>query len=663
MKVEGQPPPPPATEPPAPADVPSNDELYLIGLHLEQYRHATRAPEPYWREALRRDSGDARAHLALGRWHLRRGEFESAETHLRASIARLTSRNPNPADGEAHYQLGLCLRQQAWAQPDRAAQLLTDAYAAFYKATWNHAWQAAGYHALAEIDATRGDWSVALDHLERALRVNADNLRARNLKVIALRQLDRTTEAASVLRETLALDPLDWWARHLNGEKLACDVQVRFDLALDCARAGLFADGLAILNGAKPVMQITADALPDASLGTAPLLHYYRGWLHELAGNFAAARRERAIAARTASDYCFPARVEEIAILRQAMVNNARDARAPFYLGNLLYDRRRHREAIALWEKAVQLEPRHATAWRNLGIGYFNILQRPTKSRAAYERAFRLTPRDGRLLYERDQLWKRLGVAPAKRLRELQRHPELVRSRDDLSVEFCALQNQLGHPEAALPIVTQRHFQPWEGGEGQALGQHVRTHLALGRRAMARGDAAGAIVQFRAALAAPSNLGEAKHLLANQSDIHYWLGCALAAEGDLSGAKQHWTTAAEAKGDFQTMSVRSYSEMTYFSARALEKLGRRRAAQKLLRELLAYARDLARQPAKIDYFATSLPTMLLFDDDLQARQLTAAMFLEAQARLGLGQFAAGRKLLRAVLRRDPAHALAADLLD
>jgi tetratricopeptide (TPR) repeat protein len=344
------------------------------------------------------------------------------------------------------------------------------------------------------------------------------------------------------------------------------------------------------------------------------------------------------------------------------MVHNARDARAPFYLGNLLYDRRRHREAIAHWELAVRLEPRNATAWRNLGIGYFNIQHRPSAARSAYERAFRLAPRDGRLLYERDQLWKRLGLASAKRLRELQRHPHLVRSRDDLSVEFCALQNQLGHPETALPIVTQRHFQPWEGGEGQALGQYVRTHLALGRQALAQHDASRAVAQFRAALAAPANLGEAKHLLANQSDIHYWLGCALATDNDLAGAKQHWTVAAEAKGDFQTMSVRSYSEMTYFSALALEKLGRRPAAQKLLRDLLAYARDLARQPAKIDYFATSLPTMLLFDDDLQARQVTTALFLEAQAQLGLGQVAIGRKLLRTVLKRDPAHPLAADLL-
>jgi cytidylate kinase len=32
---------------------------------------------------------------------------------------------------------------------------------------------------------------------------------------------------------------------------------------------------------------------------------------------------------------------------------------------------------------------------------------------------------------------------------------------------------------------------------------------------------------FENALPSPRNLGEAKHLLANQSDIHYWLGCAL----------------------------------------------------------------------------------------------------------------------------------------
>ena len=63
--------------------------------------------------------------------------------------------------------------------------------------------------ALAEIDCTRGDWTTALDHLDTSLRRGSDNLRARNLKAIVLRRLGRDQAASTLLRETLALDPLD----------------------------------------------------------------------------------------------------------------------------------------------------------------------------------------------------------------------------------------------------------------------------------------------------------------------------------------------------------------------------------------------------------------------------------------------------------------------
>ncbi len=109
--------PPPATEPPAPQDIASADELFITGLHLEQYRHATRCPTLYWREALRRDPLDARCNNAMGLWHLKRGEFTRAETHFRQAIERLTHRNANPYDGEAYYNLGLCLRYQADSLP------------------------------------------------------------------------------------------------------------------------------------------------------------------------------------------------------------------------------------------------------------------------------------------------------------------------------------------------------------------------------------------------------------------------------------------------------------------------------------------------------------------------------------------------------------------
>ena len=99
-----------ASEPAAPAEIASADELYVTGLHIEQYHHATRAPDDYWQEALRRDPLDSRCNNALGLRHLRRGEFAQAETHFRHALQRLLRRNPNPYDGEALYNLGLTLR-------------------------------------------------------------------------------------------------------------------------------------------------------------------------------------------------------------------------------------------------------------------------------------------------------------------------------------------------------------------------------------------------------------------------------------------------------------------------------------------------------------------------------------------------------------------------
>lgn len=292
----------------------------------------------------------------------------------------------------------------------------------------------------------------------------------------------------------------------------------------------------------------------------------------------------------------------------------------------------------------------------------YNAARRPKAAREAYDVARLLDPRDARLLYEHDQLCKRTRVAPAARLRQLQKHPELVHERDDLTVEWCALTIQTGRPEKALRVLLERRFQPWEGGEGLVLGQYARARIALGIASLAESKAAEAVERFRLALAPPANLGEAWHLLANRSHVRYWLGVALERAGDPEGAREQWRAAAEAVGDFQEMKVRPYSEMTYYSALAARRLGRAEQARELLQAVLSYSRSLAKTPARIDYFATSLPTMLLFEEDLQERQLTSAWFLEAQARAGLGQDAAARRRLREILRKDPNHALAADLL-
>ncbi|HEY4379067.1 MAG TPA: DUF5107 domain-containing protein [Acidobacteriaceae bacterium] len=643
-EVRPAPAPEAATEPAAPEEIASCDELYLTGLHLQQYRHATRSPEPYWREALRRDAGDARCNTALGVWHLKRGELETAEALLRVAIARLTRRNPNPYDGEAHYQLGLTLRYQ---------RRFDEAYAAFYKATWNAAWQGPGYRALAELDAREGRWEQCLDHAGRSLRAGADNLNVQVVRALALRKLGRVDAATVQLREALALDPLNAWARHLSSSALPASGQDRLDLAYDYARCGLTTEAVEVLDA--PV-----SASEDG--GSGPMRAYTRAVLLDEVGERQASERAYVDAAALPGACVFPNRLEEMLVLEAAIAAKPGDACAPLYLGNLLYDRRRHAEAIAQWERAAELDSGCVAAQRNLGIAYFNVRHDAAAAREAFDRAFAADPANARVLFERDQLWKRTGVAPDVRLAELLRYPQLPIQRDDLSVELAALLNQTGQAQRAMELLLGRQFQPWEGGEGLVLAQFVRASILLAQGALTDGEAKSARELLRAALDPPQSLGESNHLLANQSEALYWLGEAAAADGDAEEARRVWRRGARTSVDFQQMAVAEVSANTYWVAACMDALGERDAAAALFHRIREFAVQLEHERPVVDYFATSLPTMLLFDDDLALRNRIQSLFLRGQAALGLRDTEEAETLVREVLRLDPSHVGAADLL-
>ena len=91
------------------SEIMTNEELFLTSQHIEQYRHATYLPDPYYLEGLKRDPGDIRINQAYGQLLLRRGCICEAEGYFRKAIERLTMRNPNPYDSESYYMLGVDL--------------------------------------------------------------------------------------------------------------------------------------------------------------------------------------------------------------------------------------------------------------------------------------------------------------------------------------------------------------------------------------------------------------------------------------------------------------------------------------------------------------------------------------------------------------------------
>jgi tetratricopeptide (TPR) repeat protein len=606
-----------ATEPPMPEAIDTVEELYFTGEHLELYRHPSRCPEQYWQAALERDPKDVRSHIALGRKKVGRGLFAEAAAHFEKAIERLTFRHPNPETGEAHYFLGLALRFVGECEA---------AYPLLYKATWNYAWRSAAYYELAAIDLQRGHFETALEHARAALDTNTSHNKAIVVVAIALRKLGQVGEAQAVLEALVDKDPLDHWAwaelnllnhgaAHLESSSRN-DCQTALDVAFDYADCGCCAEAIAVMEH-HHTNAVTPVAVPNPMART-PLTLYVLAWLAVNAGDESRASSYLNKARAQSSDYCFPSRLHEMIILEWALAQPGADRNAGYGLGNFYYNKNRHAEAISAWEAARDADPAFATVHRNLGLGYWNIRRDGAAARASYEMALTSDPGDSRLVAEFVQLCAKLGDAAAARLAFLEARKEQALDRDDATVEMAALYNETGQPDKALNLILSRRFHPWEGGEGRVLRQYTTACLQLGQSALESGDAVAAFDHFKRAIDIPDTLGEKFHLLQAKADVFFWQGCALRELGEEAAAIGKFEAAANESGDFKNMAVAEFSELTIFKALALQALGRRSEAETVFTAMRTHIETELNVPAKIDYFATSFPNLLVFDEDLNA---------------------------------------------
>jgi tetratricopeptide (TPR) repeat protein len=500
-----------ATEPPAPKDVTTVEELYLTGMHLEQYRHPTRSALPYWREALARDPSDARTNLALARHLLRRAEYTKAEHHARTAIERLTVRNGNPRDGEAHYVLGIVLGRLNRCE---------DAVNALAKAAWDTRWIGAASVELARLYSREGDDARAREAVAAALRANSEDGRALALQLILQRRAG--IDVGPAVRARLEIDPLDQTLLALVGRHPG-DARTLLDVALDLAAAGEADAAITALDAA-----ISRGGGPEGN--PEPTLHYHRAALLDRAGRHEEAFNARRRAQTVDSTLCFPSGLDDHDVLRLALVADPADVRAAALLGMLLFDGGRSADALALWSGAIELGATDPVLLRNAAIALWTTAADGSAARALYDRALSVRI-DARLLYERDQLLLRLGTLPGERLELLEAHLPFVLSRDDSAVVFCGLLTKAGRHNEALSILTERVFAPWEGGEGMTLAAWDAALVAASESAIAEGDFATGAELLRRAFTPPRSLGEARHPLADTTPLLTRLALACDAAG------------------------------------------------------------------------------------------------------------------------------------
>ena len=629
---------------PRPADeIGSADEAWFIGQHLEQYNHASQGAERYYLRGLALDAEDYRCNLALAIMEFNRAEFQHAVTYADRALARAHRLNKNPQNGQASLIRGCAyehLRQ--W---DRA-------YEDFFRATWSGDGKEGGFFGLARIAARRHQWRDSLAFTEQALLSNGANYALLALKAVMLQRTGQVVESLAYIDRLLPIYPLHYVLlalRYLFDEspqyladlhKVTGDRGINaLSIATTLMSFGMDQEALTILN-----LLDSHETLPcylrAALLKPSVNQEHYLSLLKQARDNFNRAVR-------------FPNQLAEVAMLEQLPECYF----AQYLLGCFHYSKRNYQRAVEYWRRCTELQPSFAGAWRDLGVYYFNKQHDGEQADRYLQRAFTLAPTDARLLFEWDCLRKRRVVKPAERLAMLTDHLPVALKRDDLIAELLSLYNQLGQPEKAQALLLAHVFHPWEGGEGKVTAQYVIAQLRHAHQQLTSGQPRAAMESLQQALHYPLNLGEGRLVGQTDNDIYFWLGISAAHLGEDRQAQQYFQRAAQGNGELNESRYYNDQPVDYlfYQGAALQRLGQLQQAREIFSRMLAWSTSAIDQPVQEDFFAVSLPDLIVLDSDPQQNHQQHCLFVSALAYLGLGDSVRWQQQSGALLARNPNH--------
>ncbi len=152
-------------------------------------------------------------------------------------------------------------------------------------------------------------------------------------------------------------------------------------------------------------------------------------------------------------------------------------------------------------------------------------------------------------------------------------------------------------------------------------------------------------------------MGEGKLPGALENDIQYWRGCAYEGLNEHTKAKAEWKNASE--GLLEPAISMYYNDQhpdkIFYQGLALKKLDKHDDAKQKFNNLLKFGKEQLSILFKMDYFAVSLPDLLIFEEDMQKRHETECHYLIGLGYLGLGENEKAADEFRKVLQVNLFH--------
>ena len=629
-----------APNPPMPKDVQSADEAYFIGQHLEQYHHATRNNYEYYQRGLEIDPLDYRCNLALGNYEYNRCNYAQALKYADQALKRAHMLNRNPDCGLASVLRGNCLVKLG--QKD-------EAYDEYYAATWSYNARTKGYLGASFIAAQRHDYADAYYLAGRALQTEATNQDALAQQCFAAFE-GHMSKALALLKagsEQYPLNPVfAYFKAHYAG-----------------ADAALKAEGEQALEQLLPQREINFISIIEFLVKNERLdlvlgfLNHHRPY-GAIANLMFAALVQRAQKAGLDSAGGLPLpSVAEISaeavkqfpsfvrfpnlVCERDLLGELTDCAFALHLSaSFDYAHRLYEQAASLWQQCLKIDASFVEAYRGLGIYTYNKLHDSAKAISYFAQALEHAPRDERLLFEHDLLLKLTGHTPEERLSILEQHGVTAQNcvRDDLKAELVTLFNQLNRLDDAHKLLQERVFHVWEGGEGRVTGQYIVNATLRAHQAAAAGKYQEALDTVLAALTFPHNLGEGKLVVQTDNDLYFLAAYYAQKAGADQAQVQDYLSKAQ-QGDTTISEQHYYNDLpldyVFYHGLAQAVSGDAQGAKQLFEAMKKWSYDAFDQEVQEDFFAVSLPDLVVLDSNLVTARHENCLLMRLLAAIGL----------------------------